>query len=476
MWRACHVYPAQDIAREAIMKVLVVDDEEDILTVIRSIFEDSFPEVSVTTALDGDGALTRIREGEVNLVVSDLLMPGLDGEGLLEAVQRENPLIPVVIMSAHGTIDKAVQLLQAGARDFITKPFRNDDFVHRIRLALETLKLKQELRSMRQELLAERKGGRIIYSSRLMEALLSRLPVVAKSSAPVLITGESGTGKELLAREIHSLGPRRDRPFVAINCGAFPETLLESEMFGYKKGAFTGAVRDHAGVIMESNHGTLFLDEIGETSLNFQVKLLRFLQEGEIRALGDGKTISTDTRIVAATNKDLRVLMEQGRFREDLFYRLNVIPLHIPPLRERREDILVLANAFLRRYAQEAGRNLSLSPLAAQKLAGYPWPGNVRELENKIRQVSILAPTNPILPEDIELEGMPAAPETVSSSSTFKEARRVVVDRFERSYLRELLSRHQGSPTRASEEAGLDRKNLWRLLKKHRLKVEAFKA
>jgi len=456
------------------MHVLVVDDEEDILTVVTGILEDAFPEVTVTTASSGQDALELIRDGTINLVVSDLLMPDLDGEALIGAVKRENPLIPVVIMSAHGTIEKAVSLLRAGARDFITKPFRNDDFVHRISLALETLRLQEELRTTREELEAERQSARIIYSSNAMAALMNRLSVVAKSEASVLVTGESGTGKELFAKEVHALGHRSERAFVAINCGAFPDSLLESEMFGYRKGAFTGATRDHAGVIMEAQKGTLFLDEIAETSLSFQVKLLRFLQEGEIRALGDSKTVNIDARIIAATNKDLKQMMKDGTFRDDLFYRLNVIPLHIPPLRERREDILLLANTFLQRYAREAGRSLALSPLAAQKLAGYPWPGNVRELENKIRQLSILAPNSPILPEDIDLGNSPQL-EPVPGSASFKAAKQFTVDQFERTYLRELLERNHGRPSKAASEAGLDRKNLWRLLQKHRLKLESFK-
>lgn len=455
------------------MKILLVDDEEDILIVLQGILEDSFPDVQLVTAPNGEAALAKVRDGGINLVITDLLMPRLDGEGLLEAIRRENPLIPVIVMSAHGTIDKAVSLLQAGARDFITKPFRNDDFVHRVSLVLENLRLKAELDTIKQ-VLAERRESRILYSSRAMAGLLSRLHLVARSSAPVLVTGESGTGKELVARELHASGPRRDRSFVAINCGAFPEQLLESEMFGYRKGAFTGAVRDRPGVIMEANFGTLFLDEIGETSLNFQVKLLRFLQEGEIRALGDEKTSTVDVRVVAATNKDLKVMMDQGKFREDLYYRLNVIPLHIAPLRERREDIILLANAFLKRYGEEAGRSLTLHPLALQKLAGYPWPGNVRELENKIRQVSILAPGSVIRPDDIDLQGIEGE-DLPTESLTFQEAKGRAVDRFERAYLRELLEHAQGSPTRASQSAGLDRKNLWRLLKKHKISAEEFR-
>lgn len=457
------------------MKVLLVDDEADILTIISTLIEDAFPQLEILTASNGDEALQRIREGGINLVVSDLLMPKLDGEGLLEAIQRENPLIPVILMSAHGTIDKAVALVRRGARDFITKPFSNDDFVNRVRLTLETLVLKEQLRNAQQQLAVERGSGRIIFSSRTMGSLLNRVQMLARTSAPVLISGESGTGKELLAREIHQLSPRREKPFVAINCGAFPDSLLESEMFGYKKGAFTGASRDHAGVVMEANQGTLFLDEIGEISLSFQVKLLRFLQEGEIRQLGDGRSQTVDVRVIAATHRDLKSLIEKGQFREDLYYRLNVIPIQIPPLRERREDIIQLANEFLKRYAREAGRTLTLSPLAAQKLAGYSWPGNARELENKMRQVSILAPNNPILPDDIELDVSGSSNELIPLGGSFKDCKKRVVDRFEQAYLRDLLARHHGSPSKAAEEAELDRKNLWRLLQKHHLRGDEFK-
>ena len=459
------------------MKILVVDDEEDILTVIETLLSMTFPEHTIITVKESEKGLELIQQGGINLVITDLRMAGMGGEGLLKAIQQFNPLIPVLIMSAHGSIEKAVSLVKSGARDFITKPFRNDDFIHRVSLAIETLQLKQELMEVRQALHASRHESRLLYSSRAMAAIVSRASMAARSSAPILISGESGTGKELIAREIHALSDRNDKPFIAINCGAFPETLLEAELFGYRRGAFTGAVRDHAGIIMEAAEGTLFLDEIGETSLSFQVKLLRFIQEGEIRALGEGRTSRVNTRIIAATNRDLRAMIREGSFRDDLFYRLNVIPIHIPPLRDRREDILLLANTFLKRFAKEAGRTLSLSPLAAQKLAGYSWPGNVRELENRIRQASILARTNPILPEDIELEDSEG--EMISRpplhNLRFKDAKNRVVAAFEREYLARLMAEHRGSSTRAAAAAGIDRKNLWRLLKKHGLEVAHFK-
>ncbi len=260
-----------------------------------------------------------------------------------------------------------------------------------------------------------------------------------------------------------------------INCGAFPETLLESEMFGYRKGAFTGANRDHGGVIREADGGTLFLDEITETTPAIQVKLLRFLQEGEVRPLGSNRAIKVDVRIIAATNKNLDREMEEGRFREDLFYRLNVIPLHVPPLRERREDIILLASTFLKRFSRAAGRELTLSPLSAQKLAGYPWPGNVRELENKMRQVSILATTNPVLPEEIDLGNHQGRELEARKRRPFREAKQAAIDEFERNYVIDLMMRHHGKSSTAAEEAGMDRKNLWRLLKKHGLSRESFK-
>lgn len=315
----------------------------------------------------------------------------------------------------------------------------------------------------------------LIVRSEVMWTLLSRLPPIARSSVPVLITGESGTGKELIARELHRLSLRESQPFVAINCGAFPEQLLESELFGYKRGAFTGAQRDRQGVAMEAHGGTLFMDEVGETSLPFQVKLLRFLQEGEVRALGDDRSVRVDVRIVAATNRELPQLVGQGRFREDLYYRLNVIPLHLPPLRERREDIIPLAQHFLSRCRTERGQTLRFSDDALAALQAYSWPGNVRELENKVRALSVVTVGEVIRQQDLGLPTPETAPYPDELNLSFQKAKELAVSRFERTYLESLLTRCQGSPTRAAQEAGLDRKNLWRLLKKHRLEVGKFK-
>ena len=468
------------------MKVLAVDDESDILEVIQGVFDIAFPDVDVITAYDGEEALARFRQEGADLVVTDLQMPRMDGEALVAALHKESPGTQIIVLSAYGSIEKAVSLIHAGARDFVTKPFRSDDLINRIRMALETVHLRSELDRAREALEAERKGGRILYSSSAMQNVLARLTLAAKSEAPVLVTGESGTGKELVARELHQLGPRKDRPFVPVNCSAFVESLLEAELFGYKKGAFTGAVRDYPGIIMEAHRGTLFLDEIAETSLSFQVKLLRFLQEGEIRSVGDGKTTQVDVRVVAATHQDLKKLITDGKFREDLYYRLHVVPIHLPPLRERQEDILLLANHFLQHYGKQAGRELNLSPQAAQRLMGWRWPGNIRELQNKMRQISILAPRNTIHPEDVELDpsgtGVPLAaplrsfpPEQVSNTRSFQDAKQEVIDTFEREFLEALLKTHHGSPSKAAEAAGLDRKNLWRLLKKHDLSIDKFK-
>lgn len=318
-------------------------------------------------------------------------------------------------------------------------------------------------------------SSRLIVCSEVMQSLLSRLPPIARSSVPVLITGESGTGKELIARELHRLSLREGQPLVAINCGAFPEQLLESEMFGYKRGAFTGAQRDRQGVAMEAHGGTLFMDEVGETSLPFQVKLLRFLQEGEVRPLGDDKSVRVDVRIVAATNRELPQLIGQGRFREDLYYRLNVIPLHLPPLRERREDIIPLATHFLRRCGAELGRSLRFSEDALDALQAYAWPGNVRELENKVRALSVVTAEEVIRRHDLGLPHQESLPIQEEGLLSFQKAKVLAVTRFERNYLEALLTRCQGSPTRAAQEAGLDRKNLWRLLKKHQLDVGKFR-
>ncbi|HSA23879.1 MAG TPA: sigma-54 dependent transcriptional regulator, partial [Myxococcota bacterium] len=289
---------------------------------------------------------------------------------------------------------------------------------------------------------------------------------IAQTDASVVVYGDSGTGKKLIARTIHYFSRRASRPFVPVNCGALPENLLESELFGYKRGAFTDAHSDTPGLVEEANTGTLFLDEVGEISTKVQVKLLRFLQEKEVKPLGSNKTIHVDVRIISATNRDLKAAIAEGQFRDDLYYRLNIVPIRIPPLRDRKEDIPLLANHFLRKFAKEHDKDVSeISPLALQKLVGYNWPGNIRELENKIQQTVVVATEDTIRPEDIDLPG---------EMRSFKEEKSKIVADFEHNYVAKLLSLHDGNITRASRAAGMDRKNFWQLMKKYKVNAVDF--
>jgi two-component system response regulator GlrR len=329
-----------------------------------------------------------------------------------------------------------------------------------------------EITTLRQRLNHHAAVEKIIGRSPPIMEILKKLPSIARSDASVVIFGESGTGKELAARAIHALSPRVEKPFLPVDCGALPESLLENELFGHMKGAFTDAHRNHLGLIQEADKGTLFLDEIGEIGLPVQVKLLRFLQEREFRPLGSTKSLKVDVRIISATNKDLRKAIQDGTFREDLYYRLNIIPLTLPPLRSRKEDIPTLVNHFLARSAAEFGRrDMSVSPLAMQKLSSYDWPGNIRELENKIQQLVALSETNIILPNHVEFDVM--MPDTsLDEISTFKEAKAEVVKRFEVRYIERLLALNGGNVTRSANQAGKHRRAFWELMKKHCISAE----
>ncbi|NOZ86210.1 MAG: sigma-54-dependent Fis family transcriptional regulator [Deltaproteobacteria bacterium] len=493
------------------MKVLVVDDDSNTRYLIQVFCKDM--SIDIVFASDGIEALDLIQGGNINLVVTDQRMPRMDGEQLLVRIKELNPEIPVLIMTSYGTIENAVKVFQLGAYDYITKPLEKEVFCSRLNNAIDKLKLTEEITSLRHNL-KERSGlNHILGRSKVMLDIIDKIPVIAKTEASVVIYGESGTGKELVARAIHDLSPRATAPFVTVNCGALPDTLLESELFGYKKGAFTDARQDTPGLVTSANGGTLFLDEIGEASLNVQVKLLRFLQVKEYKPLGSTKTLKADVRIVTATNRDLKKSIEEGGFREDLYYRLNIIPIHLPPLRERKVDIPLLANHFLKRFAKIANRNMAdFSPLAMQKLVTYSWPGNIRELENKVQQMVILSETDRILPEHVnpgeeEIYLIPAAQgETASHDNTqktenepqeldlltrafvlggednleragnFKQEKRKVIESFEKIYLKTLLRRNNGNISRAAREAEMPRKNFWQKMKQYNIHNVNFKA
>jgi len=401
--------------------ILIVDDEKNYLLVLSAVLEDEGYEV--LTALSGQEALEIHKTSDLDLILTDMKMPGMSGIELLESIKSINPDLPVIMMTAHGTVDKAVEAMQKGAYSYILKPFDNDRLIIYVKKAVAMYQVVKENRRLRDAVESQYRFGNFIAKSKPMQDVFQTIQKVAPSNATVLIEGESGTGKELAAKSIHFNSPRRDKPFVAVNCSALAENLLESELFGHEKGAFTGAVAMKKGRFELADSGTLFLDEIGELSANLQVKLLRVLQERVIERVGGIRPISVDIRVIAATNKILKEEMLNGHFREDLFYRLDVVHMVLPPLRERREDIRLLVDHFIKKYESE--RKLAppvkgVDQEVDRLFFDYSWPGNVRELENLIERVMILCSGDVIrvsdLPQgfkdnvhnDLHLEGIPA--------------------------------------------------------------------
>jgi two-component system response regulator HydG len=381
--------------------LLVVDDEPGIVDSLQKVFEREH--LRVLTATSGTEALEIIRREPVSVMITDLMMAGMSGMDLLKASRSLSPETETVLMTAYGTVENAVEAMKQGAYDFVTKPLKRAHVLRVVGKALEKRSLVEENRSLRAQLAAQKKRtpiGQSLPWRRTMDIVMQAAPSVAT----VLLLGESGTGKELLARAIHDYSARARGPFVPVNCAALPESILEAELFGYEKGAFTGAVQRHDGRFLQADGGTLFLDEIGEIPTHVQVKLLRVLQEGEVERLG-GRTVKVDLRLVAATNQDLRAAVRDGRFREDLYYRLNVIAVPIPPLRDRREDVPLLAEHFLQFYAERNGRRLAgFSRAAAEAMARYDWPGNVRELENTVERAVVLSRGSAIEADDLTPE------------------------------------------------------------------------
>ena len=381
-------------------RILVVDDEPPQLEILRLILSSEGYEA--VTAGSGRGALAALRHQPFDVVLTDLKMPDLSGIALLEQILREQPAACVVLMTAHGTIDSAVEAMRKGAFDYLTKPVDREVLLLAVSRAVERTRLVSENRRLREELRGRFRVENLVGAHGSMQEVFRIVHKVARSSSTVLIYGESGTGKELVARAIHVTSDRRDRPFAAVNVAALPETILEAELFGYEKGAFTGAVGSRAGLFEQAHGGTIFLDEIGELPLSMQTKLLRTLQEGTIVRLGGKREVHIDARLVAATNRDLAHEVTLGAFREDLFYRLNVIPIRLPALRERSADVHELAIHFLNRFNQANQRNVNLSPGALQRLQAHAWPGNIRELANLIERMVLLGDKSVLEAADIE--------------------------------------------------------------------------
>ncbi len=369
--------------------ILVVDDEKNYLLVLSALLTEEGYEV--ITTLDPYKALQMMDEVSPALVMTDMKMPGISGLELLKALKKKRPLVPVIMLTAFGTIEDAVEAMKSGAFHYILKPFQNDEIKLLVKRALEMSELMEEKNYLNQELSSRLGLEGLVVESDAMRKIYGLIEQVAPAKTTVLIQGESGTGKELVARAIHNKSPRTTRPFIAINCGALSETLLESEMFGHEKGAFTGATAQKKGRFEMADGGTLFLDEIGTMSPALQVRLLRVLQEQAFERVGGTRTIKVDVRIIAASNQDLKKLITAGSFREDLYYRLNVFSVNLPPLRERREDIPPLVNYFIKLYSRETGKSVaSISPDAAEQIRRYPWPGNVRELKNAIERAIVV--------------------------------------------------------------------------------------
>jgi DNA-binding NtrC family response regulator len=391
--------------------------------------------------------------GDVDLILTDLKLPGMDGLELLEKLKAQNSHTPVVVMSAFSTVENAVEAMKRGAVDFLPKPFSLDHLSVVVEKALEVSKLRDENRELREALGERYKFENIIGSSPAMQEIFATIMRVAPTRATVLLAGESGVGKDMIARAIHQHSPRKDRPFVKINCTAIPENLMESELFGYEKGAFTGANISKPGKFEQANTGTVMLDEIGDVPASVQVKLLRILQEREFERLGSNKTQQTDVRVIAATNVDLRAALEQGTFREDLYYRLNVVPMNIPPLRERKEDIPYLVDHFVKKFGGQ------ISEGALERLVSYHWPGNVRELENVIERSILLAKGPRVEADDIKIEsGIGRARPAFSTEAFLPEG--MTLDQYEQSIIREALKRANGNKSQAARLLGLTRNAL----------------
>jgi DNA-binding NtrC family response regulator len=418
----------------------------------------------------GREALARFGESDIDIVVTDVLMPDISGEAVLDEVKRRSPETPVLIMTAQPTVDDAVRFLKRGADDYVTKPLTQGVFRHRLRALLERVRLAREVRELRASIASGETP--IIGNTTILTSLLRRLPMTAQTDATVLLYGESGTGKELFARRVHELSKRRQKRFVAVNCGALSDTLLESELFGYKRGAFTDAHRDTPGLVEEAEGGTLFLDEIGEVSLSVQVKLLRFLQSKEYKALGSPRTGRADVRIVAATHRDLKGMVQTGAFREDLYYRLTIVPITIPPLRDRKGDIPLLASWFLNQFRRQYGKAVrGFSAQAFAQLGAHNWPGNVRELENRVQQLVVLSTEEIIHDVSGVLEGTEHIVVPEVGPTTYRDEKRRLLDDFERDYVRRLLDRTAGNLSEAARIAGVDRKNFWAMARRHGMKA-----
>jgi len=451
-------------------QVLIVDDDVNIRKMIEiNLKKDRI--YKIISAVNGESCLRIMHETIPDLVLLDIQMPGIDGIETLHRIKQENPKIPVVMMSAHGTIETAVKSMQLGAFDFITKPFSGDRLRLTVKNAIENSSLKAEVDRLRQELQERYQFKNIIGESGPMQEVFKSIKKVTDSNVTVLLQGESGTGKELIARAIHfESEKRRNKPFVAVNCSALPESLLESELFGHEKGSFTGASGRRIGKFEQADGGTIFLDEIGEMSPSTQVKILRVLQEREFERVGGNELIHVNVRVISATNKNLEEAIKKGEFREDLYYRLSVFPIVIPPLRERKEDIPLLAQFFIDKYARREEKDVQeLSSDALDLLTAYHWPGNVRELENAIERAVILASSDQILPKDLPTNIRAIGEKKMAEPGTGPLNN--WIEKLEEEALRKALLESEGNVSLTARKLGIGRATIYRKAKKYGLPI-----
>jgi DNA-binding NtrC family response regulator len=459
---------------------MIVDDEPDMLSMLRLIVEKKCA-CRVISASSGLVALKQLSQCRPDVILSDIKMPDLDGLELLKHIRQHDRTISVVIMTGYGTIDMAVRALKDGAYDFLQKPFDKDHIVKVIRNGLERTALLRANYQLREKLsdLAQPEG--FVGQSPALKRVLDLLARVADTDATVLIRGESGTGKELAARALHNLSNRKKRPMITVNCPALPENVLESELFGYSKGAFTGATQEKKGLFLEAHGSTILLDEIADIPVSIQTKLLRVLQEKEIQPLGQNKTIKVDARVVASTNQDLEAKIRLGEFREDLFYRLNVVSAKMPCLEEMKEDVPLLIHHFLAQFKRQYDRNdLVLSPEVLQYLYRRKWPGNVRELQNNVKRIVLLAARGYVDLTDINIPAVSSRQHPANQfeelySADYNEAKAEIVAQFSISYLRNLLRRHEGNVTKAAADCGLERQALQRIMRRYDIVSTDFK-
>lgn len=459
--------------------LLIIDDEEDMLQLLKRSLE---PELGcqILTAARAEEGLRIADTQHLDLVLVDMRMPGMDGMEVLERIRRDHPWLTVVMLTAHGCIELAVEAIKKGAYDFIGKPFDHDALVLSLNKALERSRLLRENLKLQHHVRRQDVFQNLVGKSTKMQRVYETIQMVAKTELTVLITGESGTGKDLVSRAIHALSNRSENAYVAVNCPTLPENILESELFGYRKGAFTHASQNKIGLFQEAHRGSIFLDEIGDISTTIQTKLLRVLQEKEIKPLGDTKSIHIDVRVIASTNRNLPEKIKGGEFREDLFYRLNVLPIELPPLRERREDIPLLVNHFLEKHCAELKRpRKSVSADLMELFLSLPWEGNVRELESVMIRGILYAPQEEIRPEDVGIHKHRKRSDCLVEDNVqhmpYREAKEEVLQRFHARYIGNILSLTQGNVSHAARLCGLERQGLQQLIRRYGISAESYR-